>query len=68
MSPFLALIARSLTLATRVDPLVPARRADRGSAGIANDLLESADARAGHDPRHAHELREATHAYLRVLR
>ena len=54
MSPFLALIARSLTLATRVDPLVPARRADRGSAGIANDLLESADARAGHDPRHAH--------------
>ncbi len=68
MSPFLALIARSLTLATRVDPLVPARRADRGSAAIANTLLESADARAGHDPRQAHELREAAHAYLRVLR
>ena len=68
MSPLLALIARTLTLATRVDPQVPARRADRGSAAIANKLLESADARAGHDPRHAHELREAAHAYLRVLR
>ena len=31
-------------------------------------LMESAEARAGHDPHHAQELREAAHAWLRVVR
>jgi hypothetical protein len=31
-------------------------------------LLESAEARAGFDPHHAHELREAASAWLRVVR
>lgn len=31
-------------------------------------LLESAEARAGHDPRQARELRSAALAYLRVVR
>ncbi|HSV36889.1 MAG TPA: hypothetical protein VLI46_15110 [Ramlibacter sp.] len=38
------------------------------SGGVARRLLESAGARAGSDPRQAHELREAASAYLRVVR
>lgn len=68
MFPFLALIARSLSTALRADPLVSSALNAQGNTGIANRLLESADARAGQDPHQAQELREAAHAYLRVLR
>lgn len=37
-------------------------------ASLAAALLESADSRAGVDPRHAQELREAANAFLRVVR
>ncbi len=35
---------------------------------VANELFESADTRAGLDPRHAAELRDAARAYLSVVR
>jgi len=37
-------------------------------AGVARRLLESAGARAGHNPQEAEELRRAAYAYLRVVR
>ncbi len=37
-------------------------------ASPAAALLESADSRAGVDPHHAYELREAASAFLRVVR
>jgi hypothetical protein len=37
-------------------------------AGVARRLLESAEARAGHSPQQARELRRAAFAYLRVVR
>ena len=36
--------------------------------GVARRLMESAEARAGTDPRQAQELRIAASAYLRVVR
>jgi len=36
--------------------------------GVARRLLESAEARAGHSPQEAQELRRAAYAYLRVVR
>ncbi|MBX3585276.1 MAG: hypothetical protein AB7I35_15185 [Ramlibacter sp.] len=36
--------------------------------GVAHRLMESAEARAGTNPRQAHELREAASAYLSVVR
>jgi len=38
------------------------------SRGVAHELLCSAEARAGNDPRQAEELREAARAYLSVVR
>ena len=38
------------------------------AGGVAHQLMESADASAGRDPRRAEELRRAAHAYLRVIR
>lgn len=43
-------------------------RRGRPQGGIANRLLERAEARAGHDPQQAYELRQAAAAYLRVVR
>jgi hypothetical protein len=37
-------------------------------AGVARQLMERAEARAGLDPQHAQELRDAACAYLRVVR
>ena len=37
-------------------------------AGVARRLMESAEARAGHSPEQAQELRRAAYAYLRVVR
>jgi hypothetical protein len=37
-------------------------------SGVARRLMESAEARAGTDPRQAEELRIAATAYLRVVR
>jgi len=42
--------------------------ADRNAGSPASVLMESADSRVGLDPRHAHELREAASAWLRVVR
>ncbi|MDD0811141.1 hypothetical protein PSQ20_12370 [Curvibacter sp. RS43] len=43
-------------------------RFGRPQGGIANRLLEGAEARVGYDPQQAHELRQAAAAYLRVVR
>ncbi len=39
-----------------------------GAAGVAGQLLQSADAMAGHDPHQAQGLRLAACAYLSVVR
>lgn len=41
---------------------------DVASSSPAADLMEVADSRAGLDPHHAQELREAASAWLRVVR
>lgn len=41
---------------------------ETASIGVAQRLMESAEARAGSDPRQAQELRDAALAYLRVVR
>ncbi|MCW5651231.1 MAG: hypothetical protein KIS62_15895 [Ramlibacter sp.] len=38
------------------------------AGGVAHRLMESAEARAGINPRQAHELRQAASAYLSVVR
>ncbi len=40
---------------------------DEGT-GVAQQLMENADACAGNSPHHAQELREAAYAYLSVVR
>jgi hypothetical protein len=50
--------ARSLTKVPAVAPM----------NGVAHQLLERAEARAGRDPRAAQELRSAASAYLSVVR
>ena len=42
--------------------------AQHAGDGVAQQLLERADASAGRDPCSAQELRDAAHAYLRVVR
>jgi len=42
--------------------------AERAEPGTAQRLMESAEARAGTNPRQARELRRAAVAYLRVVR
>ena len=51
-------IARSLTQAPTLAPV----------SGVAHQLLERAEARAGRDPHAAQELRGAAQAYLSVVR
>ena len=58
MLRLLVQIARSLTA---VPAEVPAH-------GVAHQLLERAEARAGRDPHAAQELRSAASAYLSVVR
>ena len=58
MLRLLSRIARSLTV---VPPLAPVD-------GVAHQLLERAEARAGRDPHAAQELRSAASAYLSVVR
>jgi hypothetical protein len=59
MYTLLAQIARFLT---------PAEAGVDCEPGTAQRLMESAEARAGHDQRAARELRSAAVAYLRVVR
>jgi hypothetical protein len=42
--------------------------AEPAPAGVARRLMESAEARAGHSPEQAQELRRAACAYLSVVR
>ena len=52
-------------------PALTRRHASRNNApsqGLAHELLSSAEARAGHDPRQAAELRRNARAYLSVVR
>jgi hypothetical protein len=42
--------------------------ADPAPVGVARRLMESAEARAGHSPQQAQELRRAAYAYLSVVR
>ena len=44
------------------------RAAPRGDFGVPSALMDSAQARAGQNPRHARELRSAAVAALRVAR
>lgn len=48
--------------------LLPLRQVRLGHAAIPRQLLESAEARAGSNPRQARELRRNALAYLRVVR
>ena len=54
-------------LFAQIARLFPAPAAAR-QAGVARQLMERAEASAGHDPHHAQELRDAACAYLRVVR
>jgi hypothetical protein len=58
------------TLLAQIARLLPA--ANTGAApeenGIAHQLMESADQRAGHSTHEAQELRDAAFAYLSVVR
>ena len=58
MLRFISHLARSLTSVPRAAPV----------DGVAHQLLERAEARAGRDPHGAQELRSAASAYLRVVR
>jgi hypothetical protein len=55
------------SLFAQIARLFPAPQA-AGQGGVAQQLLESAEARAGLSPQHAQELRGAAYAYLRVVR
>ena len=48
--------------------LLPAATPAAREAGVASQLMESAEARAGLNPRQAQELRVAACAYLSVVR
>lgn len=48
--------------------LFPARTAAVAGPGVAQQLMEQAEARTGHDPRQAQELRAAAFAYLSIVR
>lgn len=45
-----------------------AKRANPDDQGVANGLMQSAEARAGQNPHEAAELRGAAQAYLSVVR
>jgi hypothetical protein len=47
---------------------LPATPSMHENPGVANQLMESADACVGNSPHHAQELREAACAYLSVVR
>jgi hypothetical protein len=55
------------TLFATLARLLPAARTS-SAGGVPRTLMESAEARAGTNPRQAHELRQAAFAYLRVVR
>ena len=48
--------------------LFPVRTAAIAGPGVAQQLMEQAEARTGHDPRQAQELRAAAFAYLSIVR
>jgi hypothetical protein len=58
MYSLISQIARFLPAATRVAPV----------NGVAHNLMERAEARAGRNPLQAQELRTAAYAYLSVIR
>jgi hypothetical protein len=58
MYSLISQIARFLPAATRVAPV----------NGVAHNLMERAEARAGRNPHQAQELRSAAYAYLSVVR
>jgi len=58
MYTLFAQIARFLPSASRVAP----------AQGVARNLMERAEARAGRNPQQAQELRTAAYAYLSVVR
>jgi hypothetical protein len=55
------------TLLATLARFLPAARTS-SAGGVPRSLMESAEARAGTNPRLAHELRLAAFAYLRVVR
>jgi hypothetical protein len=58
MYSLISQIARFLPAATRGTPV----------NGVAHNLMERAEARAGRNPQQAQELRTAAYAYLSVVR
>ena len=58
MYSLISQIARFLPAATRVAPV----------NGVAHNLMERAESRAGRNPQQAQELRTAAYAYLSVVR
>lgn len=53
---------------SRLNPLVPTTGAAQAPEGVAQNLMERAEARAGRDQQQAQELRIAACAYLSVVR
>ncbi|MBI2768992.1 MAG: hypothetical protein HYX47_05190 [Burkholderiales bacterium] len=53
---------------TQIARLFPAAQGAAENNGVAHQLLERAEARAGSNPHQAQELRDAARAYLSVIR
>ncbi|MDI1271216.1 MAG: hypothetical protein Q7U63_07475 [Polaromonas sp.] len=56
------------TLLSQVFRFLPLPRAVAPVHGVAHNLMERAEARAGRNPQQAQELRRAARAYLSVVR
>jgi hypothetical protein len=52
----------------QIAAFLPFRRVRTSTPGIALNLMEAAEARAGRHPRQARQLRRAARAYLSVVR
>jgi hypothetical protein len=56
------------TLLAQISHLLTPGRSPAVQGGIAQQLMETAEARAGSNPKQAEELRRAASAYLSVVR
>lgn len=55
-------------LFAQIARFLPTAPAQAAAGGVAHQLMESAEARAGSNPHQAQELRSAAFAYLSVVR
>jgi hypothetical protein len=59
---------RFFTQLSRLNPLARATSSAQATEGVAQNLMERAEAKAGRSPQQAQELRIAACAYLSVVR